>query len=168
LHLALLSSIEPNSFEESNKDELWIKFMDEELDQIEKNETWELVPRPRYKNLIGANWVFRNKLNEDAQGTKNKARLVCKGYAHVQGIEFEETFAPTSRMEEIRLILVDAYSKNIKVYQIDVKSTFLNGELEEEVYIEKPEGFQLSKNEYYVCRLNNVGVTSHTPRIYFS
>jgi hypothetical protein len=80
-HLALLSTIEPNCFEEANKDEFWNKAMDEELDQIEKNDTWELVPRPKNKNVIDTKWVFRNKLNEDGQVTRNKARLVCKGYA---------------------------------------------------------------------------------------
>jgi hypothetical protein len=80
-HLALLSTIEPNCFEEANNDEFWNKATDEELDQIEKNDTWELVPRPRNKNVIGTKWVFRNKLNEDGQVTRNKARLVCKGYA---------------------------------------------------------------------------------------
>jgi hypothetical protein len=104
--------------------------MYEELDQIEKNETWELVPRPRYKNVIGTKWVFRNKLNEDGHVTKNKARFVCKGYTQVEGIEFEEMFSPVSRMEAIRLILAYACSKNIKVYQMDMKSTFRNGELE--------------------------------------
>ena len=78
------------------------------------------------------------------QGTK--AILVCKGYAQVEGINLEETFFPVSRMEEIRFLLAYAYSKNVKVYQMDVKSTFLNGELEEEVYIEQLEGFQLSEN----------------------
>jgi hypothetical protein len=68
--------------------------MDEELDQIEKNDTWELVPRPRYKNVIDTKWVFRNKLNEDGQVTRNKARLVCKGYTQVEGIDFEETCFP--------------------------------------------------------------------------
>jgi hypothetical protein len=91
-HLALLSTVEPNSFEEANTDEHWIKAMEEELDQIEKNETWELVPRPKNKNVIGTKWVFRNKLNEDGQVTRNKARLVCKGYAQVEGIDFEEIF----------------------------------------------------------------------------
>ena len=75
--------------------------MNYELDQIEKNNTWELVPRPKDKNFIGTKWVFRNKLNEDGQVTKNKARLVCKGYAQVEGIYFDETFAPISRMEAI-------------------------------------------------------------------
>jgi hypothetical protein len=104
---------------------------DEELDQIEKNDTWELVPRPKNKNVIGTKWVFRNKLNEYRQVTRNKARLVCKGYAEVvQGIDFEETFSPVTRMETIHLLLAYACSKNIKMYQMDIKSDFLNGELE--------------------------------------
>jgi hypothetical protein len=123
------------------------------LDQIDKNETWELVPRARYKNVIGTKCVFINKLNEYVQATKNKARLVCKGYAQVEGIKFEETFSLVFIMKEIRLILVYACSKNIKVYQMDVKSSFLNGEIEEEVYIEQLKGFQFSENEYCFCRL---------------
>jgi hypothetical protein len=118
--------------------------MDEELDQIEKNDTCELVPRPKNKNVIGTKWVFMNKLNEDGQVTRNKSRLVCKGYAQVEGIDFEETFSPVARMEAISFLLAYACSKNIKMYQMDVKSSFLNGELEEEVYIEQPEGFKLS------------------------
>ena len=90
--------------------------MNEELDQIEKNDTWELVPRPKNKNVIGTKWVFRNKLNEDGQVTGNKARLVCTGYAQIEGINFEETFAPVASIEAIRLILAYAYSKNVKVY----------------------------------------------------
>jgi hypothetical protein len=168
-HLALLSTVEPNSFEEANTDEHWIKAMEEELDQIEKNETWELVPRPKDKNMIGTKWVFRNKLNEDGQVTRNKERLVCKGYAQVEGIDFEETFSPVSRMEAVRLILAYACSKRIKVYQMDVKSTFLNGELEEEVYIEQPEGFILSEKEDYVCRLKKAlyGL-KQAPRAWYS
>jgi hypothetical protein len=127
--------------------------MDEELDQIEKNDTWELVPRPKNKNVIGTKWVFINKLNEDGQVTRNKDRLVCKGYAQVEGIEFEETFSPSCQNGRNLIFLAYACSKNIKVYQMDVKSYFLNRELEEEVYIEQPEGFQLSENVDYVCKL---------------
>jgi hypothetical protein len=79
--------------------------------------------------------------------------LVCTGYAKIEGINFEETFALVARMEAIRFLLAYACSKNVKVYQMDVKSSFLNGELEEEVYIEQPEGFQLSENIDYVCKL---------------
>jgi hypothetical protein len=100
-HLSLTSTIEPIYFEESSKDEFWNKAMDEELDQIEKNDTWELVPRPKDKNVIDTKWGYRNKLNEYGQVTRNKAILVCKGYAQVEGIDFEEAFAPVARMEEI-------------------------------------------------------------------
>jgi hypothetical protein len=127
--------------------------MDDELDQIEKNDTWELVPRLKNKNVIDTKWIFRNKLSEDGHVTRNKSRLVCKGYAQIEGIDFEETFAPVSRMEAIHLILAYACSKNVKVYQMNVKPSFLNGELEEEVYFEQPEGFKLSENTYYVCKL---------------
>ena len=82
--------------------------MEEELSQIEKNETWELVPRPMEINVIGTKWVFRNKLNEDGHVTRNKARLVCKGYAQVEGINFEENFAPLATVESIRMILAYA------------------------------------------------------------
>ena len=127
--------------------------MEEELSQIEKNDTWELVPRPKDKNVIGTKWVFRNNLNEEGKVTRNKARLVCKGYAQIEGVDFEETFAPVARMESIRMILAYASSKNIKVYQMDVKSAFLNGDLEEAVYVEQPEGFLLTENKDNVCRL---------------
>jgi LAS superfamily LD-carboxypeptidase LdcB len=81
VHLYLLSTVEPRNFEEAKNDELWIKEMEEELSQIEKNKKWELVPRPKDINVIDTKWVFRNKLNEDGHVTKNKARFVCKGYA---------------------------------------------------------------------------------------
>jgi hypothetical protein len=108
-------------------------------------------------------------LNEDGQVTRNKARLVCKGYAQIEGIDFEETFSPVARMEAIRFLLAYACSKNVKVYQMDVKSSFLNGELEEEVYIEQPEGFQLSENTDYVCKLKKAlyGL-KQAPRAWYS
>jgi hypothetical protein len=128
-----------------------------------------LVPRPNNKNVIDTKWVFRNKLNEDGQVTMNKFRLVCKGYAHVEGIKFEETFSPVARMEEIRFLLAYACSKNIKMYKMDVKSALLNGEIEEEVYIEQPKGFQLSENTYYVCKLmNTLYGLKQAPRAWYS
>ncbi|MFX5245166.1 reverse transcriptase domain-containing protein, partial [Acinetobacter baumannii] len=89
---------------------------------IEKNYTWELVSRPTDKNVIGTKWVFRNKLNEDGHVIRNKARLVCKGYAQVEGIDFEETSAPVARLEPIRMFLALAAYKTFKVFQMDVKS----------------------------------------------
>eukprot|EP00253_Pinus_taeda_P023612 PITA_23612 len=127
--------------------------MDEELEQIERNNTWELVPRPKDKNVIGTKWVFKNKLNENGEVIRNKARLVCKGYAQQEGIDFEETFAPVARLEAIRMFLALSSFQNFKVFQMDVKSTFLNGDLEEEVYIEQPDGFILGNDPNLVCRL---------------
>jgi hypothetical protein len=88
--------------------------MNEELDQIEKNRTWELVPRPNVKNVFGTKWLYRNKLNEDGQIVRNKARLVCKGYAQVEGVDFEETFSHVARIESIGMFLAFACYKNSK------------------------------------------------------
>ena len=128
-HIALISMVEPKNFNEASEDGNWLKSMNEELDQIEKNNTWELVPRPTDKNVIGSKWVFKNKMNEQGQIVSNKARLVCKGYAQVEGQDFDETFAPVARLEAIKMFLAYACHNKFKVYQMDVKSTFLNGYL---------------------------------------
>ena len=141
--------------------------MDESNERI--NNTWELVPRPLNKNVNGAKWVFRNKLDETGNITRNKPRLVCKGYAQVEGIDYGETCAHVARMESIRLILAYASSKNIKDYQMDVKSAFLNGEIEDEVYMEKPDGFQVQEAENYVYRLKkDLYGLKQAPRAWYS
>ena len=89
VHLSLLSQIEPNSLNEAKTDEYWVKPMKEELSQIDRNNTWELVLRPKDKNVIGTKWVFRNKMNEEGKVVRNKERLVYKGYAQIEGIGFE-------------------------------------------------------------------------------
>eukprot|EP00253_Pinus_taeda_P016323 PITA_16323 len=104
-YLALLSSTEPQNVNEACKDECWVKAMNEELEQIENNNTWELVPRTHDKYIIGTKWIFKNKLNENGEVIINKAILVCKGYAQQEGIDFEETFAPVARLEAIRMFL---------------------------------------------------------------
>ena len=103
-----------------------------------EKKTWSLVPRPYDKNVIGTKWVFRNKLDENGEITRNKAWLICKGYEQEEGIDYGETFSPVARMEGVRTLLAYATYKGFKVYQMDVKSAFLNGILEEEVYIEYP------------------------------
>jgi hypothetical protein len=121
--------VEPKNFNEANKDVNWLKSMHEELDQIENNDTWELVPTPTNKNVIGSKWVYKNKMNEKGNIVINKARLVCKGYAQIEGLDFDETFAPIARLEDIKMFLAYACHKQFKVYQIDVKLDFLNGDL---------------------------------------
>jgi hypothetical protein len=112
---------------------------------------------------------FRNKMDEAGKITRNKARLVCKGYAQVEGIDFGKTFSPVARMESVRLILAYASSKHIKFYQMDVKSTFLNGDLEEKVYMEQPYGFQVQEVEQYVYRLKKALYDlKQAPRAWYS
>ncbi|KAK6119767.1 hypothetical protein DH2020_046489 [Rehmannia glutinosa] len=106
--------------------------MQEELNQFERNKVWELVQRPTHQNVIGTKWVFRNKMNEEGSVVRNKARLVAKGYCQEKGIDFDESFAPVARLEAIRMFLAYVEHKNFTVYQMDVKSAFLNGLLEEE------------------------------------
>ena len=130
--------MEPRTISEALQDDDWYNAMKEETEKIEKNKTWTLVPRPADKNVIGTKWVFRNKLDENGEITRNKARLVCKGYAQEEGLEYGQTFSIVARMEGVRTLLAYAAYKGFKVYQMDVKSTFLNGILEEEFYIEKP------------------------------
>jgi hypothetical protein len=138
--------LEPKNFNEASKDDHWVKVMNDELDQIEKNNMWEMVHRPEGKNIIGSKWIFKNKLNEQGQVVRNKARLVCKGYAQIEGLDFDETFALVARLESIQIFLAYACHKRFKVYQMDVKSYFLNGDLNEEVYMEQPKGLELSGN----------------------
>lgn len=92
--------------------------------------------RPKDKNGIGTKWVFKNKMNEDGQVVRNRARSVCKGYTQIEGIDFDEPFALIAKLEAIRMFLAFSCSKGFKVYQMDVKSAFLNGDLKEEVYME--------------------------------
>ena len=133
-----LSEIEPKKVEEAIEDSDWVIAMQEELNQFEQQKVWKLVPRPKNKSIIGTKWVFRNKLDGDGIVTRNKARLVAKGYSREKGIDYDETYAPVARLEAIRMFLVFAAYSNFKVYQMDVKSAFLNGELEEKVYVEQP------------------------------
>jgi hypothetical protein len=153
-HIALISMTEPKNFNEAITDDHWVKAMNEELDQIEKSNTWEMVQRLEGKNVIGSKWIFKNKMNEQGQVVRNKARLVCKGYAQIEGLYFDETFVPIARLEAIRMFLAYACHKRFKVYQMDGKLSFINGDLSEEVYMEQPEGLKLTDNPDLVCKLN--------------
>ena len=115
--------------------------MHEKLHQFVQNDVWELVPRPKGVNVIGTKWIFKNKSIEHGTVIKNKSRLVTQGYTQVEGIDFDETFAPVARLESIRILLAIASHLNFKLYQMDVKSAFLNGMLQEEIYVEQPKGF---------------------------
>ena len=95
--------------------------MNEEMDQMEKYDTWDLVPRPKEKNVTGTKWVLKNKLNEKVQVVRNKAHLVSKGYAEIRGVDFKENFSPIVIQETIKMFLPFVNHNNLKVYQVDVK-----------------------------------------------
>ena len=147
------SQIEPKNINEAIVDEYWVGAMQDELNQFERNEVWSLVPRPKDINVIGTKWVFRNKTDESGKIVRNKARLVAQGYTQVEGVDFDETFAPVARLESIRLLLSIACVKKFKLFQMDVKSAFLNGYLQEEVYVEQPKGFVDPHSPNHVFKL---------------
>ncbi|KAL4582285.1 hypothetical protein LXL04_006830 [Taraxacum kok-saghyz] len=118
-----------------------VEAMQAELNEFERNKVWRLIPIPPSVSVVGLKWVFRNKVDKEGNVVRNKARLVVKGYCQQEGIDYEETFALVARLEVVRIFLAYAASKNFQVYQMDVKCAFLNGELEETVYVEQPPGF---------------------------
>ncbi|KAJ9544837.1 hypothetical protein OSB04_024544, partial [Centaurea solstitialis] len=128
--------------------------MQEELAEFIRNNVWLLVPRPQKRTIIGSKWIFRNKLDEIGTIIRNKARLVAQGYRQEEGIDYDETFAPVARLEAIRLFLAFAAHMNFKVYQMDIKNAFLNGKLNEEVYVAQPSGFVDPKFPDHVYKLN--------------
>ncbi|KAK2459144.1 putative mitochondrial protein [Trifolium repens] len=148
-----VSMFEPKNVKEALTDEAWIEAMQEELNQFERSEVWDLVPRPEDVNVIRTKWVYKNKSDENGTITRNKARLVAQGYTQIEGLDFDETFAPVARLESIRLLLGVACILKFKLYQMDVKSAFLNGYLQEEVYVEQPKGFVDPKHPNYVYKL---------------
>ena len=153
-HLAFVSQIEPKTIEEAEKDNNWMLAMQEELNQFTRNNVWTLVERPKDHSVIGSKWVFRNKLDENGIVIRNKARLVAKGYNQEEGIDFDETFAPVARLEAIRLLLAFACHMNFNLFQMDVKSAFLNGFINEEVYVEQPPGFEDHEFSNHVFKLH--------------
>jgi hypothetical protein len=160
---------EPSSFEEASLITEWKDAMKEELLAINKNGTWELTPRPKDKNVIGVKWVYRTKLNPDGSIHKHKARLVVKGYSQMAGIDYGDTFAPVARHETIRLIVALSAQYGWKIFHLDVKSAFLNGILEEEIYVEQPAGFIVAGHEDSVYRLHKAlyGL-KQAPRAWYS
>ena len=125
------------------------------------------MDRPLHKKTIGVKWVYRTKLNADGSVNKFKARLVVKGYAQLFGVDFSETFAPVARLDTIRLLLALAAQKQWKIYQLDVKSAFLNGYLDEEIFVEQPEGFVADMKKVYLLKKALYGL-KQAPRAWYS
>ncbi|KAL9250775.1 Retrovirus-related Pol polyprotein from transposon RE2-like protein [Drosera capensis] len=149
-----ISEIEPKIINEALNDPNWVDAMQEELNEFKRNEVCYLTPKPKNYPVVGCKWVFRNKSDENGTVIRNKASLVTKGYSQEEGIAFDETFAPVARLEAIRMFLAYAAYQGFKVYQMDVKSAFLNGKLQEEVYVEQPLGFEDYEYPDHVYRLD--------------
>jgi len=149
----LIPENDPVSFEEAVVSNHWREAMAKEMEAIERNHTWELTVLPDGVTPIGVKWVFKTKLNADGKVEKHKARLVAKGYAQSHGIDYTEVFAPVARLDTIRLILATAAQFSWEVFQLDVKSAFLHGELKEDVFVLQPEGFVKKGEEEKVYHL---------------
>jgi len=131
----------------------WKEAVQSELDSILSNGTWELTERPYGCKPVGCKWVFKKKLRPDGTIEKYKARLVARGYTQKEGEDFFDTYSPVARMTTIRVLLSLAVSYGLIIHQMDVKTAFLNGELEEEIYMEQPDGFVVKGQESKVCKL---------------
>ncbi|GJR44366.1 retrovirus-related pol polyprotein from transposon TNT 1-94 [Tanacetum coccineum] len=154
LFVDILSEEEPKKVYEALQHPGWVDAMQDELNQFSRNKVWTLVPTPYGKIIIGSKWVFKNKRDEIGIVIKNKARLVAQGYNQQEGIDFGETFAHVARLEAIRIFLAFATCMNFIVYQMDVKSAFLNGKLKEEVYVKQLLDFESSEFSNHVCKLD--------------
>jgi hypothetical protein len=166
---ALFAGSDPIKFEDAVKEDKWRRAMDTEIHAINKNNTWELVDLPRGQKTIGVKWVYKTKLNENGEIDKHKARLVVKGYKQQHGIDYDEVFAPVVRHDTIRLVISLAAQHTWPIFQMDVKSAFLNGDLEEQVYVDQPSGYVKQGYEEQVYKLNKAlyGL-KQAPRAWYS
>ena len=162
------ASLLPSSAKKALLDPKWLTAMQEEYHALIRNDTWTLMPLPPGRSAIGCKWVFRVKYNSDGTLNKYKARLVAKGFHQQEGFDFQETFSPVVRQQTIRIVLTIALSNKWHIRQIDFNNAFLNGDLEESVFMTQPEGF-IQGGPHLVCKLNKAlyGL-KQAPRAWFS
>ena len=148
-----LTKIEiPRDIQEALRVPKWKEAVLEEMRALEKNQTWKVVDLPRGKTTVGCKWVFTIKYNANGFVERYKARLVAKGFTQTYGIDYSETFAPVAKLNTIRVLLSLAANLDWPLQQLDVKNAFLNGDLEEEVYMDSPPGFESQFNQK-ICKL---------------
>ena len=147
---------EPKTIEEALSglnSKQWSKATKEEIDSLSKNETWELVDLPSGKNIVGSKWIFKHKRDANGNINRFKARLVAQGYSQEYGLDYDEVFAPVAKYNSIRTVLAIANELDLEVHQMDVKTAFLNGDLDCEIYMNQPEGFIDPERQEMVCKL---------------
>jgi hypothetical protein len=156
-YMALMCDLVENEhtlFEEVIKKKEWIDAMTEEYESIINNDVWEVVPRPKNKDVVSSKWIYKIKHPVEKTIEKHKARFVTRGFSQKEGIDYEETFAHVYKYTSIRTIITLSSKMKWKLHQMDVKTTLLNGVIEEEVYIEQPQGFEVEDRKTHVCGLN--------------
>jgi phosphoribosyl-AMP cyclohydrolase len=152
----------------SEDSKLWKKAMVEDMDALDKNEAWDIVEFPAGRKYVGSKWLFKNKFNAQGKVEKYKARLVAKGYSQVEGIDFGEIFSPVAKLTSIRFLLSIDAAFDLEVEQMNVKTTFLHGDLEEEIYMKKPEGFVVKGKKELVCKLKkSLYGLKQSPRMWY-
>ena len=150
-------AVEPSSVRDamaSTDKHAWKIAMEEEMKSLHDNDVWDLVELPAGRKTVGCKWVFKEKVRADGNVDRYKARLVAQGFSQQYGLDYDETFSPVVRTESVRTLIALAAQKNLLLHQMDVTTAFLNGILEEEVYMKQPEGFVVKGKEKMVCRLN--------------
>nr|GEZ96203.1 hypothetical protein [Tanacetum cinerariifolium] len=145
--------VKPKNFKSAITENYWFQAMQDEIHKFDRLQVWELVPQPDCVMIIALKWIYKVKLDEYDDVLKNRAQLVAKEYRKEEGIDFEESFAPVACIEAIRIFIANAASKNMTIYLMDVKTTFLSGELKEEVYVSQPEGSVDPDHPTHVYRL---------------
>ncbi|CAL5324316.1 unnamed protein product [Camellia sinensis] len=144
---------EPETFEETFQNPDWNKAMEEEITAFKQNQTWELMPKPRDVEPISCKWVYKIKRRTDGSIERHKARLVARGFSQQYGLDYDETFSPVAKLTTVRVLLALAANKDWNLWQMDVKNAFLHGELDREIYMNQPMGFQSQGHPEYVCKL---------------
>ncbi|KAL6278328.1 hypothetical protein ACE6H2_021929 [Prunus campanulata] len=172
-HAAFLSAIssahDPQSFQEANLQEVWRKAMKEELQALDDNNTWSIVELPKEKKAVGSRWIYKTKFHSDGSIERHKARLVARGFTQTYGVDYKETFAPVAKMNTVRVLLSIAVNKEWPLYQMDVKNAFLQGDLEEEVFMKLPPGHPQSNNPNLVCKLHkSIYGLKQSPRAWYA
>ena len=150
---------DPLSFKqaiECGDSEKWYNAMKEELQSMDDNKVWELVELPDGAKQVGCKWVYKTKRDSKGNIERYKSRLVAKGYTQKDGIDYKETFSPVSKKDSLRIIMAMVAHFDLELHQMDVKTTFLNGDLEEEVYMDQPEGFKVPGKENLVYKLKKL------------
>ncbi|GKA07765.1 retrovirus-related pol polyprotein from transposon TNT 1-94 [Tanacetum coccineum] len=153
MYALTISTIKPKNIKEAMLDHSWIESMQDELNQFKRLDVWELVECPVGRNIITVKWIWKNKTDAENTVIRNKSRLVAKGYRQEEGIYFEESFSPVARLDSVRIFVAYAAHKNFTIFQMDVKTTFLNGPLKEEVFVRQPDGFVDPEFPNHVYRL---------------